>query len=60
VGSDGIRDDVLVDLVADDLFVSLIDLDDFFDPTVDVVREEGLDLHVGRHPRIPGQKIFGR
>jgi hypothetical protein len=39
-GADGVRDDVLADLLADDGFVGLVDLDDLFDATVDVVGEE--------------------
>jgi hypothetical protein len=58
VRADRVRDDVLVDLVADDLFVGLVDLDDLFDATVDVVGEQGLDGR-GRHRHGP-QKIFGR
>ena len=51
VRADRVRDDVLVDLVADDLLVGLVDLDDFFDATVDVVGEEGLDGRGRRHRR---------
>ena len=41
--ADGVGDDVLVDLVADDLLIGLVDLDDFFDAPVDVAGEERLD-----------------
>ena len=40
VRPDRVRDDVLVDLVAEDLLVGLVDLDDLFDATVNVVGEE--------------------
>ena len=43
VRPDRVGDDVLVDLVADDLFVGLVDLDDLLDTPMDVVREERLD-----------------
>jgi hypothetical protein len=55
---DRVRDDVLVDLVADDLLVGLVDLDDLLDATVDVVGEQRLD-GVGSSCGVP-QKIFGR
>jgi hypothetical protein len=51
VRADRVRDDVLVDFVANDLFVGLVDLDDFFDATVDVVGEERLDGRGHRHRR---------
>src|SRR4051794_3255457 len=40
MGSDRISGDVLLELVSDDLFVRLIDLDDLFDLTRDVAREK--------------------
>ena len=39
-----VGDDVLVELVADDLLVGLVDLDDLLDPPVDVAGEEVSDL----------------
>jgi Ni,Fe-hydrogenase maturation factor len=44
VRPDRVRHHVLVDLVPKDLLVVLVDLDDLLDATVDVVREEGLDV----------------
>ena len=49
VRADRVGDDVLVDLVAEDLFVGLVDLDDLLDATMDVVGEERLDGRGGRH-----------
>jgi len=49
VQTNRVRDYVLVDFVADDLLVGLVDLDDLLDTTMDVVGEESLDLRVGRH-----------
>ena len=43
VGPDRVGHDVLVDLVAEDLLVGLVDLDDLFDAAMDVVGEERLD-----------------
>jgi hypothetical protein len=51
--------DVLVDLVAKDLLVGLVDLDYLFDPAVNVVSEERFD-GLCAHGRRPRQKIFGR
>ena len=59
VRADRVGDDVLVDLVAEDLLVGLVDLDDLFDATMDVVGEEVL-IGVRGHRRHPPQKIFGR
>jgi len=39
-----VSDDILVDLVAQDIILGLIDLDDLLDATMDVVGEEGFDL----------------
>ena len=37
---DRVGGDILADLVAEDLLLDLVDLDDFFDPAPDVAREE--------------------
>ena len=43
VRPNGVGHDVLVDLVAQDIVVGLIDLDDLLDATMDVVGKEGFD-----------------
>jgi hypothetical protein len=59
VRADRVGDDVLVDLVAEDLLVGLVDLDDLLDATVDVVGEERRWAWASSC-RWPPQKIFGR
>ena len=56
---DGIGDDVLGDLVADDLLVGLVDLDDLFDRADRCPGEEVLDAWCWPC-RSPRQKILGR
>jgi hypothetical protein len=54
-----ISDDILVDLVAQDFVIGLVDFDDFLDPAMDVLGKEGFDRLRG-HGGTISQKIFGR
>ena len=59
VGADGVGGDVLGELLADELLVGLVDLDDLFDVPLDVGGEEVFDDR-GCHVWLVSQKIFGR
>ena len=59
VRADRVGDDVLGELVAEDLLVGLVDLDDLFDVAVDVAREEVLIVWF-RSSYALRQKILGR
>ena len=57
--ADRLGGDILVDLLADDLLVCRIDLNDLLDAATDVAREKVLDERQGHGCFLP-QKILGR